>query len=79
MLNEIIKHLDSSDALYDFADAVVQVRLKMTRDMYREEIERLGFIEELSKGQRQDYQELSGDIIALTRVISFYGYDEEGV
>lgn len=77
MLSEITKHLDGHHALYDFADAVVQVRLKMTRDMYLEEIERLDNMEKLSEPQMQDYEELSGDIVALTRVINFYGYDDE--
>ena len=77
MLNEIIKHLDGSDALYDFADAVVQVRLKMTRDMYEDEIQRLNSMGSLSKVQQEDFNELTGDVEALTRVLNFYGFDKE--
>ena len=77
MLNEIIKHLDGSDALYDFVDAVVKVRLKMTRDMYLNEIERLDNLSELSEPQKQDYKELSGDIAAIQRVLNFYTFTEE--
>ena len=76
MLNEIIKHLDSSDALYDFADAVVQVRLKMTRDMYEDEIQRLNSMGSLSKVQQEDFDMLTGDVEALNRVIQFYGYED---
>ena len=77
MLNEIVKHLDGSDALYDFADAVVQVRLKMTRDMYEDEIQRLNSMGSLSKVQQEDFSMLKGDVEALTRVLGFYGYDVE--
>lgn len=77
MLNEIIKHLDSSDALYDFADAVVAVRLKMTRDMYEDEIQRLNSMGSLSKVQQEDFDILTADVEALTRVLGFYGYDDE--
>ena len=77
MLSEIYKHLEGSETIYDFADAVVQVRLKMTRDMYLEEIERLENMEKLSEPQMQDYETLSGDVVALTRVLNFYGFDEE--
>jgi hypothetical protein len=76
MLNEIIKHLDSSDALYDFADAVVAVRLKMTRDMYEDEIQRLNSLGSLSKVQQEDFDILTADVEALTRVLGFYGYDD---
>ena len=77
MLSEIAKHLEGSDTMYDFADAVVVVRLKMSREMCVEEIERLDFIDELSGWQRQDYQELLDDIIAIDRVLEFYGRTEE--
>ena len=77
MLNEIIKHLDGHDALYDFADAVVAVRLKMTRDMYEDEIQRLNSMGSLSKVQQEDFNILTGDVEALTRVLGFYGYDDE--
>ena len=78
MLNEIYKELEGSDTLYDFADAVVKVRLKMTRDMYLEEIARLENRQKLSEPQMQDYEELSGDVVAITRVINFYGFEENG-
>ena len=77
MLSEILKHLDGHDALYDFADAIVQVRLKMTREMYREELQRLNNMGSLSNAQQEDFNILTGDVEALTRVINFYGFDEE--
>lgn len=77
MLNEIYKHLEGSDTLYDFADAVMSVRLKMTRDMYLEEIAHLDNLSELSETQKQDYEELSGDIVAIQRVLGFYSLTEE--
>jgi hypothetical protein len=76
MLSEVIKHLDGHPALYDFADAVVQVRLKTTLDMYLEEIKRLDNMGKLSEPQMQDHEELLGDVVALTRVINFYGFEE---
>lgn len=77
MLSEILKHLDGHDALYDFADAIVQVRLKMTREMYREELQRLNDMGSLSNAQQEDFNDLTGDVEALTRVLNFYGFDEE--
>ena len=77
MLSEVLKHLDGHDALYDFADAIVQVRLKMTREMYREELQRLNNMGSLSNAQQEDFNILTGDVEALTRVINFYGFDEE--
>ena len=77
MLSEILKHLDGHDALYDFADAIVQVRLKMTREMYREELQRLNNMGSLSNVQQEDFNILTGDVEALTRVMAFYGFDEE--
>ena len=77
MLSEIIKHLDGSEALHDFADAVVVVRLKMSREMYLEEIERLGNMDELKEFQKQDYDQLLGDVIAIDRVLEFYGWTED--
>jgi len=76
MLSEIYKELEGSDTMYDFADAVVKVRLKGTRDMYLEEIARLDNMQKLSEPQMQDYEELSGDVIAITRVMNFYGFEE---
>ena len=77
MLSEIYKHLEGSDTMYDFADAVVSVRLKMIRDVYIEEIERLDNLSTLSEPQKKDYEELSGDIVAIQRVLGFYGWTEE--
>ncbi len=77
MLSEVLKHLDGHDALYDFADAIVQVRLKMTREMYREELQRLDNMGSLSNVQQEDFNDLTGDVEALTRVLNFYGFDEE--
>jgi len=77
MLSEILKHLDGHDALYDFADAIVQVRLKMTREMYREELQRLNNMGSLSNAQQEDFNILTGDVEALTRVINLHGFDEE--
>ena len=77
MLSEILKHLDGHDALYDFADAIVQVRLKMTREMYREERQRLNNMRSLSNVQQEDFNILTGHVEALTQVLKFYGFDEE--
>ena len=77
MLSEILKHLDGHDALYDFADAIVQVRLKMTREMYREELQRLNNMGSLSNVEQEDFNNLTGDVEALTRVLDLYGFDEE--
>ena len=77
MLSEILKHLDGHDALYDFADTIVQVRLKMTREMYREELQRLNNMGALTNVQQEDFNILTGDVEALTRVLNFYGFDEE--
>ena len=76
MLSEIYKELEGSDTMYDFADAVVKVRLKGTQDMHLEEIARLDNMQKLSEPQMQDYEELSGDVIAITRVMNFYGFEE---
>jgi len=77
MLVEIWKYLEKSESIYDFADAVVIVRLRQTRDMYIEELDRLDNLKELSEYQKQDYEELSGDIAALHRVIMFYTWTKE--
>ena len=75
MLSEVIKHLDGHDAFYDFADAVVTVRLKMTRDMYQDELNRLDSMKPLSKVQQEDFDMLTGDVEAINCVIKFYGDD----
>lgn len=77
MLNEIYKHLEGCDSIYDFADAVIVVRLKMTRDMYLDEIERLNKMQDLNEWQKQDYEELSGDVAAINRVLGFYTWTED--
>ena len=77
MLIDVLKHLDGHDALYDFADAIVQVRLKMTREMYREELQRLNNMGSLTNVQQEDFNILTGDVEALTRVLNFYGFDKE--
>ena len=77
MLNEIYKHLEGSDTIYDFADAVIAVRLKMTRDMYLDEIERLNKMQDLNEWQKQDYEDLSGDVLAINRVLGFYTWTED--
>ena len=77
MISEILKHLDGHDVLYDFADAIVQVRLKMTREMYREELQRLNNMGSLSNVEQEDFNNLTGDVEALTRVLDLYGFDEE--
>jgi len=75
MLSEIYKKLEGIDTMY-FFDDVVKVRLQGTRDMHLEEIARLENMEKLSEWQKQDYEELSGDVIAITRVMKFYGFEE---
>ena len=77
MLAEIWKYLEKSESIYDFADAVVIVRLSQTRDMYIEELANLDNKKELSEPQRQDYEELSRDVVALDRVIKMYAWTEE--
>jgi len=77
MLNEIIKHLNGSEALYDFVDAVAVVRLKMTRDMYIIELDRLFSMDDLTETQKQDYEQLLGDVVAIDRVLEFYGWTED--
>ena len=72
MLNEIYKRLENSEHIYDFADAVVAVRLKMTHDLYLEEWNRLVGSEELTDAQQQDLAELTEDLKALKHVIGFY-------
>jgi uncharacterized protein YmfQ (DUF2313 family) len=72
MLNEIYKRLEKSEHIYDFADAVVAVRLKMTHDLYLEEWHKLMGIEELTDAQQQDLAELTDDLKALKHVLGFY-------
>ena len=74
MLSEVLKHLDGHDALYDFADAVVTVRLKGTRDIYLDELDRLR--KRPYAHLVGDYEELTEDVKALTRVIRLYSIEE---
>lgn len=76
MLNEVYKYLEKSESIYDFADAVVVVRLRMTRDLYREELQRLRNLSKLSASQQEDLEELIDDIDALDRVINFYEWGD---
>lgn len=72
MLSKVYKYLEKSESIYDFADAVVVVRLRMTRDLYEEEAQKLRNLSKLSASQQEDLQELIYDIDSLTRVINFY-------
>ena len=72
MLSEVYKYLESSESIYDFADAVVVVRLRMTRDLYKEELQKLRNLSKLSAPQQEDLEGLIDDIDALDRVINFY-------
>lgn len=72
MLSEVYKYLEKSESIYDFADAVVVVRLRMTRDLYKEELQQLRNLSRLSASQQEDLEELIDDIDALDRVINFY-------
>lgn len=74
MLSEVYKYLEKSESIYDFADAVVVVRLRMTRDLYKEELHKLRNLSKLSASQQEDLEELIDDIDALDRVINFYGW-----
>ena len=76
MLVDVLKHLDGHDAFYDFADAVVVVRLKTTRDMYLEEIEHLRKLPTWSGPQAEDYDEMTKDVKAIDRVIKLYDLEE---
>ena len=77
MLKEIYEYLEKSETIYDFADAVVVVRLRQTRDMYIEELDRLDKLPILNDAQVQDYEELAEDVVALDRIIKMYHFDED--
>ena len=77
MLKEIYEYLEKSESIYDFADSVVVVRLRQTRDMYLEELDRLDKLPILSDVQVQDYEELAGDVVALDRIIKIYHWMED--
>lgn len=74
MLKDIYQYLEKSESIYDFADAVVVVRLRQTRDLYLEELDRLDKLSTLNDAQQEDYETLSGDIVALDRIIKLYDW-----
>ena len=75
MLKDIYQYLEKSESIYDFADAVVVVRLKQTRDLYIEELDRLDKLPILNDAQVHDYEELAEDVVALDRIIKMYRLD----
>ena len=78
MINEICKELKGSDAIYDFVDAVVVVRLKESLESCLQDLSRLGDNrEEVNGYELEDYDCLLADVIALRRVIRLYKYEEE--
>ena len=74
MLKDIYEYLEKSESIYDFADAVVVVRLRQTRDLYMQELDRLDKLSTLNDAQQEDYETLSGDIVALDRIIKLYDW-----
>jgi len=74
MLKEIYEYLDKGETIYDFADAVVIVRLRQTRDLYMQELDSLYNLSTLNAAQQKDYETLSGDIVALDRIIKLYDW-----
>lgn len=77
MLNEIYKELEGTDAFYDFADAVVTVRLRAIKDMYITEVECISNERQLNDWQKKDLDELTNDIAALKRVIGLFTISED--
>ena len=74
MLEDIYKYLEKSESIYDFADAVVIVRLRQTRDLYMQELDSLYNLTKLNAAQQEDYETLSGDVVALDRIIKLYDW-----
>lgn len=74
MLKDIYQYLEKSENICDFADAVVVVRLKLTRDLYMQELDRLYNLTKLNAAQQEDYETLSGDIVAIDRIIKLYDW-----
>lgn len=74
MLKDIYEYLEKSESIHDFADAVVVVRLRQTRDLYMQELDRLDKLSTLNDAQQEDYETLSGDIVALDRIIKLYDW-----
>ena len=77
MLKEIYQYLEKSESIYDFADAVVVVRLRQTRDLYMQELDSLYNLTKLNAAQQEDYETLSSDVIALDRIIKLYDWTED--
>ena len=77
MLKDIYPYLEKSESIYDFADAVVVVRLRQTRDLYMQELDRLDKLSTLNDAQQEDYETLSGDIVAIDRIIKLYDWTGE--
>lgn len=77
MLKDIYGYLEKSESIHDFADAVVVVRLRQTRDLYMQELDSLYNLTKLNDAQQEDYETLSGDIVALDRVINLYHWTED--
>lgn len=76
MLKDIYQYLEKSESIYDFADAVVVVRLKQTRDLYMQELDSLYNLTKLNAAQQEDYETLSSDVLALDRIIKHYDWTE---
>ena len=77
MLKDIYQYLEKSESIYDFVDAVVIVRLGQTLSMYLEELEHLDNLTTLNKAQQKDYETLTGDVVALDRIIKLYHWTED--
>ena len=77
MLKDIYQYLEKSESIYDFADAVVVVRLRQTRDLYMQELDSLYNLTKLNAAQQEDYETLSSDVIALDRIIKLYDWTED--
>ena len=77
MLKDIYQYLEKSESIYDFADAVVVVRLRQTRDLYMQELDSLYNLAKLNAAQQEDYETLSSDVIALDRIIKLYDWTED--
>ena len=67
MLKDIYQCLENTETIYEFADAVVVVRLRQTRDLYMQELDLLDKLSTLNEAQQEDYETLSGDIVAPDR------------
>lgn len=77
MLKDIYAYLEKSESIYDFADAVVVVRLRQTRDLYMQELDSLYNLTKLNAEQQEDYETLSSDVLALDRIIKLYDWTED--